>query len=197
MPGSLTRFGPTKRDGDARFDHTGSTRMFNLRSELESWRGRHMKCARPYLRSVPAGDLYMAMVPRPATLPSCHASDDRQTRATDHACFLRVRHADRKTVRRRSDRRWDPRNNVAACFSESPGGAYRVSHSVEAPRRVRRAVFPLIQNSVLPRAYLPPSADETCGSTTGRSLPANVSRTKPCGVGASKTAFAEVPSAHR
>ena len=27
MPGSLTRFGPTKRNGDARFDHTGSSRM--------------------------------------------------------------------------------------------------------------------------------------------------------------------------
>jgi hypothetical protein len=29
MPGSLRRFGPAKRTGEARSDHTGSTRMFS------------------------------------------------------------------------------------------------------------------------------------------------------------------------
>jgi hypothetical protein len=72
-----------------------------------------------------------------------------------------------------------------------------VLHSVAAPARVNRAALPLIQNSMAPLAYLPPSAESTCGSFKGRRHPAKVSRTEPVGPGGLKTAWTAVPSAHR
>jgi hypothetical protein len=58
---------------------------------------------------------------------------------------------------------------------------YLVLHSVTAPARVSRAVFPLIQNSMPLSTYLPPSAEGACGSETLSPLPAKVSRTDPDG----------------
>jgi hypothetical protein len=56
-----------------------------------------------------------------------------------------------------------------------------VLHSVAAPARVSRAALPSIQNSMAPLAYLPPSAESTCGSVPGRLCLAKVSRTEPVG----------------
>jgi hypothetical protein len=74
---------------------------------------------------------------------------------------------------------------------------YLVVQSVTIPARVNRAVFPLIQNSRLPSAYRPPSAEEACGSATAPALPAKVRRTVPAGPRSLKTALALVPSAQR
>ena len=65
---------------------------------------------------------------------------------------------------------------------------YLVLHSVTAPARVSRAVFPLIQNSMALSAYLPPSAEGACGSETLPPLTAKVSSTDPVGPGALKRA---------
>jgi hypothetical protein len=68
-------FGPTKRDGDARFDHMPPRYYSGPVSD-------HFDGARFFdPHGVPARSrrdlLRWFVVPRPATLPSCHASDDR------------------------------------------------------------------------------------------------------------------------
>jgi hypothetical protein len=113
MPGSLTRFGPTKRNGDTRFDHTGSSRILT-QSVSACWRGRHMKCARSRLQPVPGDDRRMATAPKPATSPWGRAIDGLRANAADPACFSAVRPVGRKNARRRNDWIWGHCNSVTS-----------------------------------------------------------------------------------